>query len=41
MILCIALGFMVIGMPVAFAIGVASLVYFLLPSTFMPEGTDA
>ncbi len=39
MILCIALGFMVIGMPVAFAIGVASLVYFLLPSTFMPEVT--
>jgi TRAP-type transport system large permease protein len=38
-ILCLALGFMVIGMPVAFAIGVASLVYFLLPTTFMPDAT--
>nr|WP_280513879.1 TRAP transporter large permease [Rhizobium daejeonense] len=39
MLLCLALGFMVIGMPVAFAIGVASIVYFLLPSTFMPDTT--
>ena len=39
LLLCLALGFMVIGMPVAFAIGVSSLVYFLLPSTFMPDTT--
>ncbi|MBB5704344.1 tripartite ATP-independent transporter DctM subunit [Ochrobactrum daejeonense] len=39
LLLCLALGFMVIGMPVSFAIGVASLVYFLLPSTFMPDAT--
>lgn len=39
LLLCLALGFMVIGMPVAFAIGVASIVYFLLPSTFMPDTT--
>ncbi|WLS04900.1 TRAP transporter large permease [Shinella oryzae] len=39
LLLCLALGFMVIGMPVAFAIGVASLVYFLLPTTFMPDAT--
>ncbi|QIB33590.1 TRAP transporter large permease [Ancylobacter pratisalsi] len=37
MILLLALGFMVIGTPVAFAIGIASLTYFLLPSTFMPD----
>lgn len=39
LLLCLALGFMVVGMPVAFSIGVASLVYFLLPSTFMPDTT--
>lgn len=39
LVLCLALGFMVIGMPVAFAIGVASLGYFLLPSTIMPDTT--
>lgn len=39
LLLCLALGFMVVGMPVAFAIGVASMVYFLLPSTFMPDTT--
>jgi tripartite ATP-independent transporter DctM subunit len=38
-ILCLALILMVIGMPVAFAIGSASFVYFLLPSTFMPDST--
>jgi len=30
---------MLIGMPVSFAIGVASLVYFLLPSSIMPDST--
>ena len=39
LLLCLALGFMVIGMPIAFAIGVASLLYFLLPTTFMPDIT--
>ncbi|MDT8853743.1 TRAP transporter large permease [Paracoccaceae bacterium Fryx2] len=39
LLLCLAFGFMAIGMPVAFAIGVASIVYFLLPSTFMPDST--
>ena len=38
-LLCIALGFMAIGMPVGFAIGVASLSYFLLPTTIMPDIT--
>lgn len=41
LILCLALGFMVIGMPVAFAIGIASVVYFLLPGTIMPDITAA
>lgn len=39
LLLCGALGFMLIGMPVSFAIGVASLVYFLLPSSIMPDST--
>ena len=39
LLLCLALGFMVVGMPVAFSIGIASLVYFLLPGTFMPDST--
>ena len=39
MILFLALGFMVIGMPVSFAIGISSIVYFLLPDTFMPDST--
>jgi len=39
LLLCLALGFMLIGMPVAFAIGIASIVYFLLPSTFVPSMT--
>ena len=38
-LLCLALMLMVIGMPVSFSIGVASLVYFLLPTTFMPDAT--
>ncbi|MCS0495801.1 TRAP transporter large permease [Ancylobacter sp. MQZ15Z-1] len=37
LILVLALGYMAIGTPVAFAIGIASLVYFLLPGTFMPD----
>ena len=36
-ILIVALSFIVIGMPVAFAIGIASMVYFLLPTTFPPD----
>ena len=36
-ILIVALSFIVIGMPVAFAIGIASMVYFLLPTTFLPD----
>lgn len=39
LLLCLALGFMVVGMPVAFSIGIASIVYFLLPGTFMPDST--
>ncbi|MEZ5797800.1 MAG: TRAP transporter large permease [Paracoccaceae bacterium] len=39
LLLCLALGFMVIGMPVSFAIGVASILYFLLPDTLMPDVT--
>jgi len=39
LLLFIALCFMVIDMPVSFAIGVASLAYFLLPTTFMPDAT--
>ncbi|MBW8285653.1 MAG: TRAP transporter large permease subunit, partial [Rhizobium sp.] len=35
--LILALGFIVIGMPVAFAIGIASMAYFLLPTTFLPD----
>ena len=37
LILILALSFMVIGMPVAFAIGIASMAYFLLPTTFLPD----
>lgn len=37
LILILALGFIVIGMPVAFAIGIASMTYFLLPTTFLPD----
>lgn len=39
LLLVAALSLMVIGMPVSFAIGVASLGYFLLPTTFMPDTT--
>ncbi|WP_225027271.1 TRAP transporter large permease [Xinfangfangia pollutisoli] len=39
LLLVAALALMVIGMPVSFAIGVASLAYFLLPTTFMPDVT--
>ncbi len=39
LLLCLALGFMVVGMPVAFSIGIASICYFLLPGTFMPDST--
>lgn len=39
LILVLALSCIAIGMPVAFAIGVASLVYFLLPTTIMPDTT--
>lgn len=41
LILCLVLGLMLVGVPVAFAIGVPSIVYFLLPTTFMPEITAA
>ena len=36
-ILILALCYIAIGMPVAFAIGVASMIYFLLPTTFLPD----
>lgn len=39
LILCTALGLIAIGMPVAFAIGVAGTAYFLLPSVFLPDST--
>ncbi|MEN3793502.1 TRAP transporter large permease [Fulvimarina sp. MAC3] len=39
LILLFALGLIAIGMPVAFAIGIAGTSYFLLPSTFLPDAT--
>lgn len=39
LILAAALGLIVLGMPVAFAIGIAGTTYFLLPSVFLPEST--
>jgi len=39
LILAAALGLIVLGMPVAFAIGIAGSSYFLLPSVFLPEST--
>lgn len=38
-ILAAALGLIVLGMPVAFAIGIAGTSYFLLPWVFLPEST--
>ncbi|MDO6667536.1 TRAP transporter large permease [Paracoccus sp. 1_MG-2023] len=40
LILVLALGLIAIGMPVAFAIGIAGTSYFLLPSTFLPDSTS-
>ncbi|MGR3497692.1 MAG: TRAP transporter large permease [Limimaricola soesokkakensis] len=39
LILILALTLIVIGMPVAFAIGIAGTAYFLLPGTFLPDST--
>ncbi|SDX87028.1 TRAP transporter large permease [Citreimonas salinaria] len=39
LILILALLLIAIGMPVAFAIGIAGASYFLLPSTFLPDST--
>ncbi|MHB2264033.1 TRAP transporter large permease [Aliihoeflea sp. PC F10.4] len=39
LILAAALGLIILGMPVAFAIGIAGTSYFLLPSVFLPEST--
>lgn len=40
-ILVLGLGLMAVGMPVAFAIGISSVVYFLLPGTIVPDVTAA
>ncbi len=39
LILILALTLIAVGMPVAFAIGIAGTSYFLLPSTFLPDST--
>ena len=39
LILGLALTLIIIGMPVAFAIGIAGTAYFLLPGTFLPDST--
>ena len=39
LILILALLLIAIGMPVAFAIGIAGTTYFLLPGTFLPDST--
>lgn len=41
LVLCLALGLIALGMPVAFAIGIAGVSFFLLPSTFLPDVTAA
>ncbi|MCP1366187.1 TRAP transporter permease, partial [Halomonas sp. BBD48] len=38
LLLVLGLLLMAIGMPVAFAIGIAGFLYFLLPGTFLPVG---
>ena len=39
LILAAALGLIILGMPVAFAIGIAGTSYFFLPHVFLPEST--
>ena len=41
LLLCFGLLLMAIGMPVAFAIGIAGFSYFLLPDTFLPVNIGA
>lgn len=41
LLLCLGLLLMAIGMPVAFAIGIAGFSYFLLPDTFLPVNIGA